>query len=216
VKLRAKSGEGLASQAGFTLAELLVVITIILVVGGLSIPSFSRVIDNSRLKDASQKLAAVYQDARIRATQDNTSYEVLVSASAIKPAQACIDLDGDGICGPGDPVTIFAPQVTLTNLVPLPLDSAQLKFPVVNTENSSMHTAQDVLAQGLAWNSRGLPCQRSSASSPCLGLASGWVQHLELVRSGNDVIYAAVTVSPTGRVKTWVYVPSGNGNGQWF
>jgi prepilin-type N-terminal cleavage/methylation domain-containing protein len=215
VKLRAKSGEGLASQTGFTLAELLVVITIILVVGGLSIPSLSRVIDNSRLKDATQKLAAVYQDARIRATQDNTSYEVLLSASAIKPAQACIDLDADGICGPGDPVTIFPGQVILTNLgIPLPLDSAQLKFPVANTENSSMHTAQDVLAQGLAWNSRGLPCQRSSASSPCL--ASGWVQHLELVRSGNDAIYAAVTVTPTGRIKTWVYVPSGNGNGQWF
>jgi prepilin-type N-terminal cleavage/methylation domain-containing protein len=215
VKLRAKSGEGLASQRGFTLAELLVVITIILVVGGLSIPSFSRVIDNSRLKDATQKLAAVYEDARIRATQDNTSYEVLVSPSAIKPAQVCIDLDGDGVCGPGDPVTIFPAQVTLTNLgIPLPLDSPQLKFPVANTENSSMHTVQDVLAQGLAWNSRGLPCQRSSASSPCL--ASGWVQHMELVRSGNDVIYAAVSVSPTGRIKTWVYVPSGNGNGQWF
>jgi hypothetical protein len=39
---------------------------------------------------------------------------------------------------------------------------------------------------------------------------------MELVRSGNDVIYAAVTVSPTGRIKTWVYVPSGNGNGQWL
>jgi prepilin-type N-terminal cleavage/methylation domain-containing protein len=215
VKSRAKSGEGLALQAGFTLAELLVVVTIILVVGGLSIPSLSRAIDNSRLKGATQKLAAVYQDARIRATQDNTSYEVLVSPSGIKPAQVCIDLDGDGVCGSGDPVTIFPAQVTLTNLgIPLPLDSAQLMFPVANTENSSMHTVQDALAPGLAWNSRGLPCQRSSASSPCL--ASGWVQHMELQRSGSDVIYAAVTVTPTGRVKTWVYVPSDNGNGQWF
>jgi prepilin-type N-terminal cleavage/methylation domain-containing protein len=215
VKSRAKSGEGLALQAGFTLAELLVVVTIILVVGGLSIPSLSRAIDNSRLKGATQKLAAVYQDARIRATQDNTSYEVLVSPSGIKPAQVCIDLDGDGVCGSGDPATIFPAQVTLTNLgIPLPLDSAQLMFPVANTENSSMHTVQDALAPGLAWNSRGLPCQRSSASSPCL--ASGWVQHMELQRSGSDVIYAAVTVTPTGRVKTWVYVPSDNGNGQWF
>ncbi len=215
MKSRAKSGEGLALQAGFTLAELLVVVTIILVVGGLSIPSLSRAIDNSRLKGATQKLAAVYQDARIRATQDNTSYEVLVSPSGIKPAQVCIDLDGDGVCGSGDPVTIFPAQVTLTNLgIPLPLDSAQLMFPVANTENSSMHTVQDALAPGLAWNSRGLPCQRSSASSPCL--ASGWVQHMELQRSGSDVIYAAVTVTPTGRVKTWVYVPSDNGNGQWF
>ena len=26
-------------------------------------------------------------------------------------------------------------------------------------------------------------------------------------------MYAAVTVSPTGRVKTWTFIPSGNGNG---
>ena len=214
MKSAAKSGEGLALQAGFTLAELLVVLTIIVVVGGLSIPSLSRAIDNSRLKGAAQKLASAYQDARIRAAQGNTSYEVLVSPPGIKPAQVCIDLDGDGTCGSADPVTTFPVQVTLNNAgVPVPLDS-QLKFPVANTETSSMHSSQDVLAPGLAWNARGLPCQRDSAASPCM--AKGWVQHLQLQRSGNDTIYAAVTVSPTGRVKTWIYIPSGNGNGQWF
>lgn len=214
MKSVAKSGEYLALEAGFTLAELLIVVTIIVVVGGLSIPSLSRAIDNTRLKGASQKLASVYQDARIRATQGNTSYELLVSPPGIKPAQVCIDLDGDGVCGSGDPVTTFPMQVTLTNAgVPVPVDS-QLKFPVANTETSSMHSAQDVLVPGLAWNARGLPCQRDSASSPCM--AKGWVQHLQLQRSGNDTIYAAVTVSPTGKVKTWVYIPSSNGNGQWF
>lgn len=210
----AKSGEGSALEAGFTLAELLVVVTIIVVVGGLSIPSLSRAIDNSRLKGATQKLASAYQDARIRATQGNTSYEVLVSPPGIKPAQACIDLDGDGTCGPGDPVTTFPVQVALNNLgVPVPLDLARLNYPA-DTEHSSMHTQQDVLAPGLAWNARGLPCQRDSASSPCM--AKGWVQYLQLQRSGSDTIYAAVTVSPTGRVKTWIYIPSGNGNGEWF
>jgi prepilin-type N-terminal cleavage/methylation domain-containing protein len=214
VKSVAKSGEYFALEAGFTLAELLIVVTIIVVVGGLSIPSLSRAIDNTRLKGASQKLASVYQDARIRATQGNTSYELLISPPGIKPAQVCIDLDGDGVCGSGDPVTTFPMQVTLTNAgVPVPVDS-QLKFPVANTETSSMHSAQDVLVPGLAWNARGLPCQRDSASSPCM--AKGWVQHLQLQRSGNDTIYAAVTVSPTGKVKTWVYIPSSNGNGQWF
>jgi Tfp pilus assembly protein FimT len=215
VKSAAKFGERVALQAGFTLGEMLVVVTMVLVVGGLSIPSLSRVIDNSRIKGATNQLAAAYQGARIRATQDNTSYEVLISPPGIKPAQVCIDLDGDGTCGAGDPVTTFPTRVTLSNIgVPVPLDSALLKYPVVNTENSSMHSQQDVLAPGLAWNARGLPCQRNSVSSPCLG--TGWVQHLQLQRLSGEIIYAAVTVSPTGRVKTWIYIPSGNGNGQWL
>jgi prepilin-type N-terminal cleavage/methylation domain-containing protein len=206
----AKSRGVLASKAGFTLAELMIVVTIILVVSGLSIPSLSRTIDQSRLSGAAQQLAAVYQDARIRATQNNTSLQVLVSPTGIRPAQICIDLDGDGTCSAGDPVSTFAGQVTLSNVgVPLQLDAAQLHYPVANTENE-----QDVLVPGLTWNALGLPCERSSAAAQCLA-REGWVQHLQLQRSNGDIFYAAVTVSPTGRVKTWVFVPN-NGNGQWF
>ena len=215
MKARNKSGEACALQAGFTLTEMTVVVAIVLVVGGLSIPALSRTIDISRIKGATQALAATYQDARIRATQDDTSYEVLVSPSGIQPAQACLDLDGDGTCGAAEPVTIFPARIALSNVgVPVPLDVTQLKYPVVNTENSTMHTQQDKAAPGLAWNARGLPCQRDSAASPCA--ATGWVQHVQLQRSNGDVLYGAVTVSPTGRVKTWIFIPSGNGNGQWF
>jgi prepilin-type N-terminal cleavage/methylation domain-containing protein len=215
VKARYKSGEACALQAGFTLAEMTVVAAIVLVVGSLSIPTLSRTIDISRLKSATQALASAYQDTRIRATQDDTSYEVLVSAPGIQPAQTCIDVDGDGACGAGEPVTIFPAKVVVSNVgVPIPLDVTQLNYPVVNTESSTMHTQQDKFTPGLAWNARGLPCQRASAVSPCS--ATGWVQHLQLQRSNGDVLYGAVTVSPTGRVKTWIFIPSGNGNGQWF
>lgn len=207
---RNKSGDSCALQAGFTLAEMSVVVAIVLVVGALSIPTLSRTIDISRLKSATQTLATTYQDARIRATQDNTSYEVLVSPPGIQPAQVCLDLDGDGTCGAAEPVTVFPPRVVLSNAgVPLPLGAAQLKYPVANTENSSMPTP------GLGWNARGLPCQRSSAASPCTGF-TGWVQHLQLQRSNGGILYGAVTVSPTGRVRTWIFIPSGSGNGQWF
>ena len=215
MKSMAKSGEGFALQAGFTLAEMLVVVTIVMVVGGLSIPSFSRTIDNMRLKGDAQKLASMFQDARIRAAQDNTAYEVLVSPPGINPAQACIDLNGDGICGDGEPTTTFSAQVTLSNVgVPVPLGPAQLNYPTTDAEHSTMLSQLDTVAPGLAWNARGLPCQRTLASSPCI--ATGWIQQLQLQRPGGDTMYAAVTVSPTGRVKTWTFIPSGNGNGQWF
>jgi prepilin-type N-terminal cleavage/methylation domain-containing protein len=216
VTSEAKSRERYAAQAGFSLAELLIVVTIILIVAGLSIPSLSQAIDNSRIKGATQTLAAVYQDSRLRATQNDTSYQVLVSPPGITPAQICIDLDGDGTCSPGDPVTAFAVQVKISNIgVPVPLTAAQLNFPVMNTESPAMYTQQNVPAPGLAWNARGLPCQRSSSSSSSCA-ATGWVQHLQFQRANGDILYGAVSVSPTGRVKTWIYIPSGNGNGQWL
>lgn len=208
MKSMAKSKEVLALQSGFTLAELIVVVTIILIVGGLSIPNLTRAIDTSKIKGSAQSLAAAYQDARIRATQKDTSYVVLVSPLGITPAQICIDLDGDGVCGAGDPVTTFPAQVKVSNLgVPVPLGSAQLTYPATDTDHLNG------LAQGLIWNALGLPCQ-STAGAQCTAI--GWVQHLQLQRSNGEVMYAAVSVSPTGRVKTWIFIPSSNGNGQWL
>lgn len=209
MKSEVKSRASLASQTGFTLPELMVVLSIILIVGGLSIPNLTRAIDTSRIKGAAQSLASAYQDARIRATQKDTSYQVLISPPGISPAQICIDLDGDGTCGTGDPVTSFPMRVKVSNLgVPVPLTSAQLHFPAINTEQSS------ALNGSLTWNAMGLPCQRSSAITPCV--AVGWVQHLQLQRANGEVLYAAVTITPTGRIKTWIFIPSSSGNGKWL
>jgi prepilin-type N-terminal cleavage/methylation domain-containing protein len=209
VKLMANSKAPLDSQSGFTLAELIVVVTIVLVVGGLSIPNLTRAIDTSRIKGAAQSLAAAYQDARIRATQKDTSYQVLISPGT-SPAQICIDLDGDGTCSAGDPVTTFVGQIKVSNLgVPVPLGPAQLNYLTTDTEHSNASGGK-----GLTWNAMGLPCQRTSPTAPCT--AMGWVQHLQLLRANGGVMYAAVTVSPTGRVKVWTFIPSGNGNGTWL
>ena len=206
VKSMANSKTPFNSQSGFTLAELIIVVTIILAVGALSIPNFTRAIDTSRIKGAAQSLAAVYQDARIRATQKDTSYQVLISPGT-SPAQICIDLDGDGTCSAGDPITAFAGQIKVSNLgVPVPLGPAQLNYQTTNTEHFN----------GLTWNAMGLPCQRPPSSPTAACTAIGWVQHLQLLRANGGVMYAAVTVSPTGRVKVWTFIPSGNGNGSWL
>ena len=215
MKSAASPGEGCASQAGFTLTELLVVASIIAIVIGMSIPNLSRAIDNAKLKGATQTLVAVYQDARVRATQNNASYEVLVSSAGIKPAQVCVDLNGDGICNASDPLMPISGKVSLNNNgVPSGLSASTLGFSPLNTESSVMHDQNNDFVPGLAWNGLGMPCQRSSSSSPCG--AVGWVQYLQLQRSGGDVLYAAVSVSPTGRIRTWTYIPSANGNGSWF
>jgi len=213
--LATRPGEGRASQAGFTLAELLVVASIIALVVGMSIPTLSRAIDNAKLKAAAQTLVSVYQDARLRATQQNMPYEVLVSAAGVAPAQVCVDLNGDGVCNGNDPVTPVPGGVLVNNNgAPSGLTASVLGFLPVNTEISFMHDQNNDLVPGPAWNGMGVPCQRSSSTSPCA--AVGWVQYLQLPRSGGDTLYAAISVSPTGRIRTWTYIPAGNGNGSWF
>ena len=208
-------GEGCASQRGFTLAELLVVASIVAIVIGMSIPSLARAIDNAKLKGAAQTLVSVYQDARVRATLNNTSYEILLSGAGVSPAQACVDLNGDGVCSSGDPLTQIPSRVILSNINPPPgLSDSVLGFPTLRTESSVMHDQYNDLAQGLAWNGMGVPCQRLSSTSACTPV--GWIQYLQLPRPGADTLYAAITVSPTGRIRTWRYIPSATGNGSWF
>lgn len=200
----------ITSQSGLSLAEILVVASIVAVVVALSIPSFSRALDNARLKSAAQQLSGIYEDARARAAQKNTSYEVLVVSLNTGSALACIDLNGDGQCGPTEPQTLFPAQVVLNNNGAPQMGISVLGFDPQNTEKSHMAPTP-----GLAWNSRGVPCERDDPAIACAGM-NGWVQYLQLPRAGGDVLYAAVTVSPTGRVRSWTYIASGNGNGKWF
>ena len=206
------------------MTELVVVLAIVLVVSGLSLPSISRTIDNARLIAAAQQVASIYAQGRMRATQDNNSYTLLESAAAVRPAQVCIDVDGDGACGANDPQVLLPNAVSLSNNgIPVQLDPNTLGFTPLRTETSSTFSSQGNQENGLAWNARGLPCQRAAATSPCSNNASplgnaagpvGWVQYLQLQRGG-DVLYAAVTVNPSGRVRIWKYAP-GAGNTSWY
>lgn len=202
-------------QAGMTLTEVSVVAGMILVVAALSLPSISNMIDHARLNSAAAQLASFYQQARIRAAQDNNYYEVLVSTPGAIPAQACLDLNGDGACKAAEPQAQLSSTVTVVSSsnVPVQLDSSTLAFAPLDATKSTMYDQQDNLVPGLAWNSRGLPCQRASSTSACTPIG-GWVEYLQLGEAPGSVLYAAVTVSPTGRIKTWTYSPGGKSS--WY
>lgn len=207
------------SQAGFSLTELLVVLAIVMVVSGLSLPNIARSLDNARLKAAAQQVVSFYQDSRQRATRDNAYYEVLPVGNVAQPG-FCLNLDGDGTCDPGEPVLQLSPQIKLNNAVPVALDPNLLGFSPLTTAVSQTITAQGSQVSGLAWNAMGLPCQRPSLSSRCSNAAGingavAWVQYLRLDRSTDEALYAAVTVSPAGSIRIWTFRPSGSG-GSWM
>ncbi len=204
------------SRGGVTLTELCVVTALILVLTGLSLPSLYRILDNAKLKAAAGQLASFYEQSRIRAAQNDTYYELLLSAPGVRPSQICLDLNGDGACGTDEPQVEISLTVSAadSSSVPSPLDASTLGFSPLTSASSTMYNQQNGFVPGLAWNGRGLPCQRVSPTSPCAPVA-GWVQYLKLARSPGDEIYAAVAVGPTGRIKVWTYASAGTRR-NWF
>jgi prepilin-type N-terminal cleavage/methylation domain-containing protein len=207
------------SKAGFSLTELTVVVAIILIVSGLSLPSLTRVIDTVRVKTAAQQAASLYQQARIRATQDDAYYNVLLANGN---SSICLDLDGDGQCGGNDPITTLGSGAVLSNAgIPVQLDSTVLGFTPLSADSSTTYTPQGTTVSALGWNSRGLPCQKLSSTSPCSNWVAsggggpvGWIQYVQLQRPTGTQI-AAVVVSPSGRIKIWNYSPSDGTGVSW-
>jgi Tfp pilus assembly protein FimT len=191
---------------------LAVVVAIIMVVTGVSLPNISRTLDNAKLTAAAQQLASMYQAGRIQATQNN-NYYVLPIFNNIQGSGICVDLDGDGACSATEPQAQMASRVRLSNNgIPVQPSAAALGFTtfLTTTENSINYGQRGTFEPGLAWNALGLPCARASSTSPCsAGLA--WVQYLQLPRTGGEVLYAAVIVSPTGNVRILHY-----NAGSWF
>lgn len=185
---------------GFSLIELMIVVAIIVVVAAIAVPSASAILNRVKLRGAAQQLADLYQEARMKAVQDDTYYEVLVSADS---ARAYVDANGNGTEGS---LEFVAPSgMTLSNAgVPGGLDAKQLGFTAITTvETSTMFDSDGVNRPGIAWSSRGFPCQRSSATSPCQ-TGTGWLQYLQHPE-GSGIAYSAVSVSPSGRVRVWSY-----------
>ena len=188
-----------SSEAGFSLVELVIVVAIFLIVAAIAVPSASALLNRVKLRGAAQQLADLYQEARMKAVQDDTYYEVLVSADFTR---AYVDVNGDGT--EGNLIFVAPSAMTLSNSgVPAGLD-AKLGFANFDqVETSTTFDSDGNQRSGIAWSSRGFPCQRNSATSPCQ-TGRGWLQYLQHQEAGG-VAYAAVSVSPSGKVKIWSY-----------
>jgi prepilin-type N-terminal cleavage/methylation domain-containing protein len=78
-------------HSGFTLIELMVVIAIILVLAGITVPNFIGWLPKYRLNSAANDIQSLIQNARLRAIKENARVVILFDPDADG------DLDGDYI-----------------------------------------------------------------------------------------------------------------------
>ena len=224
-------------QRGFTLLEALVVVAIILIVSAIMAPKMFQIIDAQKLQSSAQSYSALLQVARTRAVQDNQVYQVL-SAVNNGAAVAYVDLNGNSQwdtagANPEPAVQLPLPiSITDTNAPQgvqgfdtiRPLNTV----PVLTiSTNPAMVNSGGLPSPGIAFNERGLPCQRIAVGAACSNVSTvitggvpqltavAWVTYLRWTRrNGNGFDWAAVSVTPAGRIKTWRFQVD-NAGGSW-
>ena len=216
-------------QRGFSVLEMMVVVAIVLILSAILAPKMTQIIDSQKLASNAQAYAGLLQQARARAVQDNHPYQVLISTANGFP-MAYVDIAGNQTyvnSDPGvqldSPITVIdtgAPSgfdtVTLLNIIPLNLETTP-----------SMIGDNGASTPGLAFNERGLPCQRSVAGGACTNSTTitvggtptttlvAWVTYLQYVNGSGSTSWAAVTVTPAGRIRTWRYQNTSATSGSW-
>jgi prepilin-type N-terminal cleavage/methylation domain-containing protein len=220
-------------QQGFSLLELIVAIAIVLVLAGITAPKVFRTIESQRLQTAARAYATFLQESRYRAEQDGQWYEVLLDQTDPNYTIAYLDINGDGARQASEPTVQIPQPITVPDpanvAVPAGFGNANLLGATPFTVDTTPFTWNKAAQMpGLAFNERGLPCQRAAVTAPCtnttqingaggalVAAPTAWVTYFAYPTATSGVTYAAITVTPAGRIKVWNFQSDGAGGGNW-
>jgi prepilin-type N-terminal cleavage/methylation domain-containing protein len=177
---------------GFSILELLIVVSVIAVLGIIAIPNMMTVISNARLLGGGTNLSGLLQNCRMLAVKQNTTMTAHFTVLGNGPVAFAKQADAGNTLATTDPqIQLGAPLVMVTPPsgpgAPAALTTSELGFTAVSTDPS--------------FNSRGLPCAYSGGNCPSAGFVYYFRDNRPLGQSG----WIAVSVSPAGRIRRWVY-----------
>jgi prepilin-type N-terminal cleavage/methylation domain-containing protein len=195
VTLRRSPTMSLRAASGFSLLELLIVLAVALVVSGYAIVNGMSAIRGIRLSEATTDYSNLLQQARIRAVRDDAYYTVMIPPAGDK---AFVNVNG-ATYALGDPLTTFP-----TDVIPMSYASGpnadNLKSQFLPTTDS-YYTVQSGAAEP-TFSPRGLPCTPGGGGCPSPATPTSYITFFQNNQSGK---WAAVTVSPAGRIRRWSY-----------
>lgn len=218
------------SERGFSLLELMIVMAIVFVVAGITAPKIRQMIQAERLRTTASAYASFLQRCRYQATHDGQWYEILIDNAGPSPI-AYLDTAGNGVRQASSPA-VEIPFPLQINDAGVPAGFGAMPNPLgtipLNLETQPAMVDHDTNARaGLAFNERGLPCQTIGANAACTNTATittpggpqpvavAWITYLQYPVGNGAIWYAAITVSPAGRVKVWSYQAAAGGGGSW-
>jgi Tfp pilus assembly protein FimT len=191
-------------QSGFTFVEVIIVVVVAIVVMALTIPDMTNTIYNVRLRSSANTVSGMLQATRMQAVKDNKDYYLcsgLVGSSTIlwvTPTSSCPT--------PGSQNT----KAQLSGSVST-LSAAAAPGNLPSTLGFSAIVQSSYSSPVAAFNARGLPCSSSgsicatSVTSGGSSQAVGYLGYLTATRPFGPDGWAAVSVSPAGRIQIWIW-----------
>ena len=185
---------------GFTLFELLIVLSVVLILGAISVPTMMATFNDIKLRYIASDLSGLLQSTRIQAVRKNTFYSVQAGVQA-----------GGNIYYIDKPTAAYAAGDTL-----LPIDSAVTitQGPVTAAPNAvaflaSLNFTVDPAADPPSFSARGIPCVGSA--NACTQVAGqGFVMFMSRATVIGNIPWAAVVVNPSGHIQVWTSDVNGN------
>lgn len=193
-----------ASTAGFSIIELMISVSVILVLAGMAIPTTLNTINNIVIRNEVVDFSGLVQAARMQSVRKNTFYTIVANSSSGNDIAYFVDLQKSGSYSAGDPVVQWR-NVTVSagTGAGAPGESAfetSLGFGF----NTGLPTT----------DARGLPCAVPLGGSTCPETpGSGFIIYFSNQTVFGSTNWAALVVTPSGRAQVWSY--SGGSSGNW-
>jgi Tfp pilus assembly protein FimT len=202
--LRRRSSQFSDRSCGLTLVELIVAIAISMVIAGMVVINAQSITRSIRLSESATNYANLLQQARIRAVQDDRYYTILTTTGTTSsPPTAFVDIAGSGTYATNDPMTVMATGVTASGSSSGPnITGLKSQFlPAGASAQGSLNTT----AAGPTFGPRGLPCTPATSAgyTTCPFLTP--TSYVTFFQNSQSQKWAAVTVTPAGRIRQWSY-----------
>jgi prepilin-type N-terminal cleavage/methylation domain-containing protein len=182
-------------HGGFTLLEILIVLSVIAILGALAVPRMMTAVNDISLRYVASDYSGLLQSARVRAVKLNTFYSVQAGTLAGGTSIHYIDKPTVVYAAP-DP---FMPINTGITVWQGPGSGAPNEAAFIA---SLLFTVDPNHADAPSFSARGLPCVGAAGScNPVAG--QGFVVFMSRPTVTGNIPWVAVVVNPSGHIQIW-------------